>query len=134
MEKQEQAPAGRTWNPPAQAVEQAQPVPRLLEQVRNVMRVGHYSIHTERSYVDWIKRYINFHHLRSRENLGKCSGAQVPERSQGIWLAIPFPITGAVHRPAERSRAAPSRGSDGRQSGNQGGGAAGRVDQSGERA
>ena len=69
MEKQEQTPAGRTRNPPAQAVEQAQPVPRLLEQVRNVMRLGHYSIHTERSYVDWIKRYINFHHMRSREDL-----------------------------------------------------------------
>ncbi|MEY2429616.1 MAG: hypothetical protein QOJ40_2501 [Verrucomicrobiota bacterium] len=35
-------------------------------QVRNKMRLGHYSIHTERSYVDWIKRYISFHHMRSR--------------------------------------------------------------------
>src|SRR6266404_9215354 len=45
------------------------PEPKLLEQVRNVMRLAHYSIHTERSYVDWIKRYINFHHMRSREDL-----------------------------------------------------------------
>ena len=30
--------------------------PRLLDQVRNVMRLHHYSIHTERSYTDWIKR------------------------------------------------------------------------------
>ena len=28
---------------------------RLLEQMRNAMRLGHYPIHTERSYVDWIK-------------------------------------------------------------------------------
>jgi hypothetical protein len=48
---------------------QAQSEPRLLEQVRNVMRLHHYSIHTERSYLDWIKRYINFHHMRSREDL-----------------------------------------------------------------
>ena len=38
--------------------------PMLLDQVRNVMRVHHYSIHTERSYLDWIKRYIKFHHMR----------------------------------------------------------------------
>src|ERR1035441_5848588 len=41
----------------------------MLEQVRNVMRLHHYSIHTERSYTDWIKRYIHFHHMRSREYL-----------------------------------------------------------------
>ncbi len=34
--------------------------PMLLDQVRNVMRVRHYSIPTERSYLDWIKRYIKF--------------------------------------------------------------------------
>ena len=43
--------------------------PRILDQVRNVMRVHHYSIHTERSYIDWIKRYIQFHHMRCREDL-----------------------------------------------------------------
>ena len=43
--------------------------PKLLDQVRNVLRLHHYSIHTERSYLDWIKRYIHFHHMRSREDL-----------------------------------------------------------------
>ena len=43
--------------------------PRLLDRVRNVMRLHHYSIHTERSYTDWIKRYIHFHHMRRREDL-----------------------------------------------------------------
>jgi integron integrase len=33
------------------------------------MRLHHYSIHTERSYRDWIKRYVKFHHMRSREDL-----------------------------------------------------------------
>ena len=32
--------------------------PTVLDQVRNFMRVHQYSIHTERSYIDWIKRYI----------------------------------------------------------------------------
>ena len=43
--------------------------PKLLVQVRNVLRLHHYSIHTERSYVDWMKRYIYFHHMRCREDL-----------------------------------------------------------------
>lgn len=38
--------------------------PKLLDQVRNKLRVKHYSIRTEQSYTDWIKRYILFH--------GKC--------------------------------------------------------------
>jgi integrase-like protein len=33
------------------------------------MRLHHYSIHTERSYLDWIKRYVAFHHMRSRADL-----------------------------------------------------------------
>jgi hypothetical protein len=43
--------------------------PKLLDQVRNVLRLHHYSIHTETSYVDWIKRYIRFHDMKSREDL-----------------------------------------------------------------
>ena len=43
--------------------------PRLLDQVHQVMRLHHYSLHTERSYVDWIKRYVRFHQMRQREDL-----------------------------------------------------------------
>ena len=32
--------------------------PKLLEQVAAKMRVKHYSLRTEKSYIDWIKRYI----------------------------------------------------------------------------
>ncbi|MCW8910863.1 MAG: phage integrase N-terminal SAM-like domain-containing protein [Gammaproteobacteria bacterium] len=38
--------------------------PRLLDQVRNVIRLKHYSIRTEKSYISWIKQYIKFHSLR----------------------------------------------------------------------
>jgi site-specific recombinase XerD len=41
----------------------------LLDEVRQVMRLQHYSIHTERSYVDWIKRFVRFHQMKSREDL-----------------------------------------------------------------
>jgi integrase len=43
--------------------------PKLLDQVRQVLRLHHYSIHTERSYVDWIVRFVRFHSMRSREHL-----------------------------------------------------------------
>ena len=42
---------------------------KLLDQVRQVLRLHHYSIHTERSYIDWIVRFVRFHRMRSRENL-----------------------------------------------------------------
>jgi integron integrase len=43
--------------------------PKLLDQVRQYLRLHHYSIHTERSYVDWIVRFIRFHRMRSRDDL-----------------------------------------------------------------
>src|SRR6266542_2693885 len=39
-------------------------MPKLLDQVREVLRMKHYSIRTEQAYVDWIKRYIFFHNKR----------------------------------------------------------------------
>ncbi|KPA13726.1 Integrase, integron-type [Candidatus Magnetomorum sp. HK-1] len=42
---------------------------KLLDEVRDYMRVKHYSIHTERSYIEWIKRYIQFHKMLSRDDL-----------------------------------------------------------------
>jgi integron integrase len=46
------------------------PPPRLLAQVRNRIRVKHYSIRTEQAYLDWIKRFIRFHGLRHPAALG----------------------------------------------------------------
>jgi len=42
---------------------------KLLDEVRDVMRLHHYSIHTERTYCDWIKRYIQYHSMISRQDL-----------------------------------------------------------------
>jgi site-specific recombinase XerD len=55
-------------------MESQEKTPRLLEQVRQVMRLHHYSLHTERAYVDWIKRYIRFHQMQRREDLGGGEG------------------------------------------------------------
>ena len=38
--------------------------PKLLEQVRNRLRVKHYALRTEQSYLTWIKNYILFHNKR----------------------------------------------------------------------
>ncbi len=58
---------------------------KLLDQVRTYMRVKHYSIHTERSYCDWIKRFIIFHKMASREDLN--GGEEKIERFL-TWLAV----------------------------------------------
>ena len=44
---------------------------KLLDQVRDVIRVKHYSIRTEESYVDWIRRYILFHDKRHPKDMGR---------------------------------------------------------------
>ena len=33
------------------------------------MQLHHYSIHTERTYCEWIKKYIMFHGMNSRDDL-----------------------------------------------------------------
>lgn len=44
--------------------------PRLLDQVRERCRVKHYSIRTEKRYVDWIRRFILFHNKRHPSEMG----------------------------------------------------------------
>ena len=47
----------------------AQP-PRLLDQLRREIRVRHYSIRTEHTYVDWVRRFIVFHNRRHPKDMG----------------------------------------------------------------
>jgi hypothetical protein len=42
---------------------------KMLDEVHDVMRLLHYSIHTERTYCDWIKQYIRFHKMITRQDL-----------------------------------------------------------------
>jgi site-specific recombinase XerD len=46
------------------------PPKRLLDRVREAIRLKHYSMHTEQAYVDWIKRYILFHNKRHPQEMG----------------------------------------------------------------
>lgn len=43
---------------------------KLLDRVRDRVRVLHYSIRTEDAYVDWIKRFILFHGKRHPQEMG----------------------------------------------------------------
>ncbi len=51
--------------PPSLTPSPAQGKPKkLLEEVRDLMRLRHYSIRTERCYCDWITRFIRYHGKR----------------------------------------------------------------------
>ena len=51
---------------------QGQPAnsPKLMVEVQAVLRLHHYAIRTERSYLAWIRRYVLFHGMKSRADLG----------------------------------------------------------------
>lgn len=44
---------------------------KLLDIVREKIRVRHYSIKTEQSYVGWVKQYIFFHNKKHPIDMGK---------------------------------------------------------------
>ncbi|MDP1864311.1 MAG: integron integrase [Thiobacillus sp.] len=45
--------------------------PKLLDQVRDRLRLKHYSLRTEQAYVGWIRRYIIFHNKRHPAEMEK---------------------------------------------------------------
>jgi len=42
----------------------------LLDEIHEFMRLRHYSIRTERSYINWIKRYCIFHKMKHPRKMG----------------------------------------------------------------
>jgi integron integrase len=44
---------------------------KLLDQVRTILRRKHYAFSTEKSYIDWIRRFIRFHQLTHPREMGK---------------------------------------------------------------
>ncbi len=45
--------------------------PKILDQLRAVIRLRHYSIRTEEAYTQWVKRFIFFHGKRHPEEMGR---------------------------------------------------------------
>jgi phage-related protein len=58
----------------------------LLNQVRAAIRLRHYSIRTEKTYVDWIKRFIYVH-------AGNTRSTWVKPRSSRFYRTLRFPET-----------------------------------------
>jgi hypothetical protein len=50
--------------------------PKLLDQVRDVVRRKHFSIRTEQVYVDWIRRFILFHDKRHPREMAEAEVTQ----------------------------------------------------------
>jgi integron integrase len=43
---------------------------KILEQVSDAIRVKHYSLRTEKTYIEWIRRYILFHNKHHPKDMG----------------------------------------------------------------
>ena len=68
---------------------------RLLDQLRERIRLLHYSRRTEEVYVHWVRAYIRFHHLRHPNEMGR---AEV--ESFLTWLAGERQVAASTHRQA----------------------------------
>jgi hypothetical protein len=43
---------------------------KILDQMRDAIRLKHYAYRTEKTYVDWVYRFILFHNKRHPKNTG----------------------------------------------------------------
>jgi integron integrase len=62
--------------PPSLPTAAPQNKPKLLDQVRDVIRRKHFSIRTEQSYVDWIRSFILFHNKRHPRDMAEAEVTQ----------------------------------------------------------
>ena len=71
LERERQGQSGTVPAPMVGRRDLITPNPKLkvLDPVREVMRLKYYSIRTETADCDWIRRYIKFHGMGSREEL-----------------------------------------------------------------
>ena len=71
------------------------PKPRLREQFRNVIRVNHYSIRTEKSYWYWVRFFLRYHRMRHPLDMGP---TEVNEFL--TWLAVSRHVAAATQNQA----------------------------------
>ncbi|MDX2217122.1 MAG: integron integrase [Oculatellaceae cyanobacterium bins.114] len=88
--------------------------PKLLDQVRDAIRLKHYSYRTEESYVYWVRRYILFHNKQHPKDMGSAEitaflthlavNEQVAASTQNQALsALVFLYRHVLHQPLEAS-------------------------------
>lgn len=70
--------------------------PKLLDQLRDRIRLKHYSRRTEEAYLDWCKRFILYHNKRHPQEMGK------PEVEAFLtWLARERNVAAATQNQAK---------------------------------
>jgi site-specific recombinase XerD len=69
--------------------------PRLLEQVREALRLRHYSLRTEQAYAHWVKRFVLFHGKRHPREM---EAAEV--ESFLSWLPVERQVSAATQEQA----------------------------------
>jgi hypothetical protein len=73
-----------------------QPPPKkLLDPVRDAIRLKHYSYHTEKTYLQSIRRYLLFHHKRPPMERGKAAIAALLTS-----LAVQQQVAASTQNPA----------------------------------
>jgi len=45
--------------------------PKLLDQMRGVLRLHHYALRTEQTYCHWVRRFVKFHRMKARSDLAE---------------------------------------------------------------
>ena len=63
----------------------------VFDDIRRVLRQPHYSRHTERAYCGWIKRYVRFHGITSRDDLQVAYTIAALVRGGTFPLAYAYP-------------------------------------------
>ena len=87
-----------------------EPKTKLLDQVRDAIRLRHLSLRTEAAYLGWIRRFILFHHKRHPKDMGAeevraflshlAVHAQVAASTQNVALnALLFLYRYVLHQP-----------------------------------
>lgn len=76
-------------------IQKTTPTP-LLDQVRDKIRMKHYSVRTEQAYTDWAKRFILFHRKRHPGDMG------APEVEQFLtYLAVQGKVSASTQNQAK---------------------------------
>ncbi len=50
---------------------QRSPEPWLLDQIRDRLRTLHYTLRTEETYIEWVRRFVLFHGKRHPAEMGQ---------------------------------------------------------------
>ena len=72
--------------------------PKLLDQMKNAIRIKHYSLQTEKSYVQWVRRYIYFHNKRHPDETGRGSSVCGRHRRRYLRRLVPLLLPGSFGR------------------------------------